>query len=153
LRKLSAHAHDEPVGRYEDSLRALGGFLEAVSPSELEVLECGKRYEVSWRPGTAEQTRFQNIDIHALRRLGPSLRMRSGALPVVGTAELLGTIGSSLDQLGAEGLFLRQTERGYSAVFRVGQSVTRLRWSRRDLVALAATPRSKRYPHERALSA
>ena len=144
----------EPRGKYEDSLRALGRFIEPFSPSELELLECGEQFEVSWRIGAEQRTQSQTFNIQALREFSRSFRMRVGRAPGISNAELLRAIGRSLDRLKAERLFLQQTTTGYSAVFpRAGQSVTRLNWSRRDLAALVATLQREHYPPERAQTA
>jgi len=125
------------LGRYEDGLQALGRFIEPYVPYGLQVVEAGDRIQFFWRSQATGERHFESTSLEALRAFGRSLRTEEERAPRAGSSELLRAIGRQLDELGADGLDLSQTEDGFWVSAQVGEE---LRWftsQRTDLAELA----------------
>jgi len=109
-------------GDYADTLRALGRFLDDASASEIEIIDEGDWWAVSWQRGGTRRFQFYQLD--ALRTVARLHRGNEGDLPRFTTSQMLRALGSRLDNARATRFTIHELADG----FRIAGQIDGLPW-------------------------
>jgi hypothetical protein len=117
------------AGKYADTLRALGRYLDEVDASEVTVIEEGEHLGVVWRGrGLAREARsFGAGQLHALRMTARLHRGLERSAPRYTLAELLRTLGTMVDAVNGSGVIIAETQAGFRLSTRIdGHAITQM---------------------------
>ncbi|MEA2642413.1 MAG: hypothetical protein QOF51_3807 [Chloroflexota bacterium] len=126
-------------GQYSDSLRVIGQFLDDHGGSDIEIIDHGIYYAVSWQPEDAIRHRscraFELRELMAEARRHRTVWADPERLGIT-LGETLCALGAECDHSGVELLTVRQTEDGFRVTVFSGRVHSTCIFSDSDVVML-----------------